>query len=138
MIINDLLHLCDINDVLNKISLHYGNTELKKYENLYNDLLNNKELIEAEEITYIHISAYELGDEDDILLDIFDENDASIVFDVSAFIEGDNTVYSISSSSYSEFLGYSVDYETLKKYSKESILAHCLYEITAYSFDDNV
>lgn len=136
MIINDLLRLCNINDVLVKISLHYGSTELKKYEKLYNDLLSKKP-IECEEKTFIHINAYYEGDEEDTLLKIFDENDASMVFDVSAFVEDDNMIYSISSSSYAEFLGYSVDDETLNNYSKENILAHCLYEITAYTFDDN-
>lgn len=137
MKIVDLLLSCDVNDVLDKISLHYGNTELTKYKKLYFELLE-KQTTDCEYETMIHINAFEEGDEDDVLLEIFDENDNKIFFDVSAFVEGENDVYSISSSNYSDFLGYSIDEETLNKYSEENILAHCLYEITAYSFDDNV
>jgi len=69
---------------------------------------------------------------------IFDENDSTIDFDVSAYELSSKTIYSIASSPYADFLNYTIDEETLRRYSFPTILAHCFYEITSYGFEDNV
>ena len=66
----------------------------------------------------------------------FSENDTLLWFDVSGFINGDDEIYSIASSGYSEFLLYNISEETLEKFSYETILAHCFYEVTFYGFED--
>lgn len=58
--------------------------------------------------------------------------------DVSAYELSSKTIYSIASSPYADFLNYTIDEETLRRYSFPTILAHCFYEITSYGFEDNV
>jgi len=85
------------------------------------------------------ITAYIQNENDDIRkLEIFDENDSTIDFDVSAYELSSKTIYSIASSPYADFLNYTIDEETLRRYSFPTILAHCFYEITSYGFEDNV
>ena len=57
-------------------------------------------------------------------------------FDVSGYKSKDSIVYSIAAASFTEFLQFQIDEDTLSKYSNETILAHCFYEITYYGFDD--
>lgn len=90
------------------------------------------------ENVYIYIIAYMENDEEDIPVKIFDENDTSLYYDVSAYEMADKTVYSIASSSYADFVKYHIDNYTLILYSYPTILAHCLWEITYYDFEDNL
>lgn len=136
--IADLVLRVSFSDVCEKLRLHYGEKGLPQYEELY-FMLGQKAVSFAHSDNFtIYINAFRVGNVDDELLDDFDENDPSLDFDVSAYVENDETVYSIAGHSYDEFLGCMVDQDTLKKFSPENILAHCLYEITFYGFEDNV
>lgn len=142
MTINELIKLCDFSSVKERLCFYYGEKDLDKYEKLYNDLkimapsANNKEKM------CIFITAfYEIeGGDEDAVVENYDENDRELYFDVSAYDEEDNEgiIYSIAATRYADFLLYTVDKKTLNKMSPESILAHSLYEITAYGFEDNV
>ena len=124
MRIYEILKKTSPEDVISKIKLHYGNK--------YIDLYNGQKLC-------IFITAYIQNENDDIRkLEIFDENDSTIDFDVSAYELSSKTIYSIASSPYADFLNYTIDEETLRRYSFPTILAHCFYEITSYGFEDNV
>ncbi len=136
--IADLVQRVSFSAVCEKLRLHYGEKELPQYEELY-FMLGPKAVSCAHNSNFtIYINAFRVGNVDDELLDDFDENDPSLDFDVSAYVENDETVYSIAGHSYDEFLGCRVDRNTLKKFSPENILAHCLYEVTFYGFEDNV
>ena len=45
-------------------------------------------------------------------------------------------LYSIASSSFEEYLQCSIKKSTLEKFLYESILAHTLWELTSYGFED--
>lgn len=68
----------------------------------------------------------------------FHEDDATLYYDVSGFVEGKAMLYSIASSPYEDFLSYSIDKRTAEKFSPETILAHALYEVTAFGFEKNI
>ncbi len=134
MKIIDILKLCDYRKIEEKMRLHYGKVNLSEYEKLYNELICRKTDSADDCGMYITIKAY--YKETDKETENFSENDTSLWFDVSGFTKDDDEIYSIASSVYSEFLLYDISEATLEKFSYESILAHCFYEITFYGFED--
>jgi hypothetical protein len=55
--------------------------------------------------------------------------------DVFGISKKDNQNYALEFTPWQEWLGMEVDQKTLKKYSKSSIIANCIYEMTFYGFD---
>ncbi len=137
MRILDLIRLCEYDTVEAKIKHHYGNDNLNEYKSLYRLLKDIQIDNYVCEDFFICIHAYKEIEEDYYKLDDFDEDDISLCFDVSGYTLSENDYYSISSSSYSEFVKYKVDDYTMNLFSFPSILAHCLREITFYGFHDN-
>lgn len=137
MKVSDLLKLCSYEDIEKELMLHYNNVNTKEFNKLYlylSEMNINKPM---EENFYICINAYKiLDDKNAFSADVFDENDKDIYFDVSGYENGNDIVYSISAMSYGDFLQSYIDNDTLKKFSLESILAHTLWEITSYGFED--
>lgn len=108
-----------------------------EYKNLYSQLQNMNPTNVG--LLTIFVNVYMESGEDSILIENFNENDLSLYFDISAYkTEGDDCIYSIASIKYSDFLGCKIDKDTQRKMSLSTIIAHSLYEITTYSFDDNV
>lgn len=70
----------------------------------------------------------EQGDEDIVVQD-FDNNDTSLMFDVCGEDTQYDRLYSIASSEYEELLGYYIDSSTIDKFSYPQIIAHLLWEI---------
>lgn len=138
MTIADLMKNCTFERVNKKILLHYGNKDNEKFQQLFKDLKKKStSTIQSNPLT-IFIKVFLETEEDSIYVAEFDEDDATLYYDVCGYIDGEEMIYSIALSDYGEFLTYEVDKTTLEKFSTESILAHCLYEITAYGFEKNV
>lgn len=139
MKIMDLLKLCHYEDVEKKIVLYYGDKELDECRKLYQSLKNmtiKKPLIKD---LYIGITVRKQNEDGtDTAVDVYNENDPDIYFDVNGFEPDDEMLHSIAALSYEEFLQYGIGEETLLKFSYESILAHSLWEITSYGFEDNI
>lgn len=135
--VSDLLSVTSYESVEEKIKLHYGDKFLCEFRDLYRKLREMDPDLKAENDLYIYIRTFSENDGEYIPEYTFDENDASLEYDVCAYEKGGDTVYSIAASSYSDFIRYYVDNETLDKFCAASILAHCLWEITAYGFEDN-
>ena len=136
MKIREMLKNTDFNDVLNQMQKHYADVDTEKIHDLYLKLKENSNLIKCENYS-ITINAYNVKNDNEapILLTDFDENDTSLFFDVSAIKENEDIVYSISTVNKIEFLDYDVSQSTLMNFSNAAILAHCLWEITSYSYD---
>lgn len=137
MTVSNLLKLCSYEDIEKKLTLHYNDVNTEEFRKLYLYLsemtINNP----MEEDFYICITAHKiLDDENTLVVDLFDENDKEIYFDVSGYEIGNDILFSISSMSYREFLQSYIDKNTFKKFSPESILTHTLWEITSYGFED--
>lgn len=138
MTILDLIRKCSYQDVENKIKIHYNykKSEMKKMRRLYLDLSNMPIRNILDEEWYLCIVAFRVEDEDDYAVDVFDEDDKDLYFDVSAYHKGEEMLYSIAASLHEEFLQYIIAENTLKKYTPETILAHALWELTAYGYED--
>lgn len=131
MRIYDILKETGFDEILSKIELFYGSGELEDYKTLYN-LLKTVSINSNYQELCIYITAYKESSSGEVIsVDSFCEDDTTLFYDVSAYDSAD-TVYSIASSEYSDFLQYSVDDETIKNYSYSTILAHCFYELMSY------
>ena len=137
MKMKELFSQTDVEEVLTHIKLHYEEASLEDFRCLYKTLSEMSPKENTNDMTII-INAFIVCDEDDIWVEDFNDGDDSLYYDVSAFSKNEDIVYSIVSSDYASFLGYYVDDSILSKLSAPSILAHCLWEITAYSFEDKV
>lgn len=139
MTILDLISKCQFQDVENKIKIHYNyeNSEMIKMSRLYLDLSNMPIEKIINEEWYLCIAACRVEEDGtDYVVDVFDEDDADLCYDVSAYHKGEEMLYSIASSSHEVFLQYIIDEDTLKKYTPETILAHALWELTSYGYED--
>ena len=139
MTILNLFNLCSYQDVERELLTHYSDVDTDNFRRLYLNLnkMKIKKVIDKE--LYICITVRRIQDDGlDLVLDEFDEFDKDIYFDVSGFEKGNDILYSISSLSYEEFLQYKIDEKTLERFSPEAILAHTLWEITSFGFEDNV
>lgn len=138
MTIADLIRTCDFDLVQKKITLHYGDKDIEKFRKLYTELkLKCSSPQKAETLTII-IEAWRETEDDSVYVEDFHEDDATLYYDVSVFVEGEEMLYSIASSPYEDFLSYSIDKRTAEKFSPETIPAHALYEVTAFGFEKNI
>lgn len=131
MKIKDILSSTSFEEVAGHISLHYGNGHIEKFRTLYEKLRNQDSRKTSGERFSIIIRAFR----DERLQETFDENDTSLYFDVSAVTDDDDFLYSIAGVDKSEFPEYNVAPETLKLFSYPAVIAHCLWEITCFSFE---
>lgn len=84
----------------------------------------------------IEINAFKEVNDQFIYVDNFDENDDNLIFDVAAYSAADTEIYSIESVDKIDFLSYMISSDTQRKYSKASILAHCLWDIMSFLYNE--
>jgi len=136
MKIKDILLSTDFEEVAHHITLHYGSEHIEKFRVLYDRLKNSDNKSSYNENFSIMINAFRTNEEDESeFVESFSEDDTSLYFDVSAVNNDDNFLYSIVSIDKSEFSEYDISPDTLKNFSYSAILAHCLWEITFFSFE---
>lgn len=135
MIIYDLLISVPLNDVLEKVSRFYGSKHTNEIGELYTKLKNLKPQ-KCKNILTIEINAFKEVNDQFIYVNNFDENDDNLIFDVVAYSAADTEIYSIESADKTDFLSYMISSDTQRKYSKASILAHCLWDITSFLYNE--
>ncbi|MDE5884572.1 MAG: hypothetical protein K2H29_05780 [Oscillospiraceae bacterium] len=135
MIIYDLIQRASTEDVLNSIKLYYGTKHINEIKDFLINLKNTK-LQVCELVLMITINAYKEVDDEVEYLETFDENDPNVIYDVIAYDNNSDELYSIEASKAEDFLNYKISTETEKKYSETAILAHCLWDITAFLFNE--
>lgn len=135
MIIYDLIMTVTLNGVLEKVSHFYGSEHTKEIGDLYIELKNLKPQ-KCNNILTIEINSFKEVNNQFIYVDNFDENDDNLIFDVVAYSASDTEIYSIESADKTDFLSYMISSETQRKYSKASILAHCLWDITSFLYNE--
>lgn len=126
-----------VSECRKKLIYYYDKVKTGKFRKLYSNLRNMeiKNVIDGE--WYLRIAACKVEENGtDYVIDVFDENDKDLYFGVSVYQKGDDMLYSIVLSPHEEFLQYLIDERTLKKYTPEAILAHALWELTWYGYED--
>lgn len=133
MKILDMLRSCSYQDVEKELQLHYQDFDAEEFGKLYRKLsqMTVKEPLEKE--WYLGITVRRMTEDGtDPAVEVFDEKDKDIYFDVSGFEKDSEILYSVSALPYEELIQYSIDEDTLNKFTPEAILAHALWEITSY------
>lgn len=141
MKIQDLIKACPYQDVEKKILHHYNDIDTEKLRKTYAELSAMTIRNAEDEEWYLCVVACRVpedDDEDPVAVDVFDEDDKDLCFDVSAYKKGDEMLYSITMSSFEEFLQFTVEERTRKRFTPASILAHALWELTCWSYEDKV
>lgn len=128
--IGDLLFQTDFESIAREFEVHYNHKHIERLREIYLKLKNTP----AEQNMYnmvVFIRAIkenEEGDED-VVVEEFDNDDTSIMFDVAGKDNQYDGLYSIASSAQGEILSYYLDQDTLNKFSYAQILAHILWEL---------
>ena len=138
MNVKQLIMNTSFDDVIKVICIHYGSEEKEQQRELYEKLKIMGATPNIDHFT-IYVNAFlcsENEENEETRLTEFDEYDSNLCFDVSVFEENNEYAYSITATPYKELLGYEISDETRSTFSDASILAHVLWESTAYSYED--
>lgn len=135
MIIYDLIQRASTDDIINLIKFYYGSKHTDEIRE-YLIKLKNTKLQASTQILTITINAYKEIDDEVEYLDTFKDNDSDVIYDVTAYADASNEPYSIEASEPTDFLNYKISTETAKKYTEAAILAHCLWDVTAFLFNE--
>ena len=134
MRVYDLIQKVSCDDVIRKVELFYGSEYVEKIECLLIQL-SEMEPHEDSKVLTIFIDAYVESDDEIEPVNEFDENDENVIYDIIAYSDTDEEPYSIEAVEKEDFLNYNISDETLSRFSNASILAHCLWDASAFSFD---
>ena len=120
--LHEVLHKTNVENVLAVLKTHYKSSEndLEGYRKLMNKLSAIKPEFCKYQISIEHVS--EGGEEYE---------------HVSGVIPGDEQAYGIEFIPREQWLGMHLTEDTLKNYSAEDIVAHCLWEMTFFGFTDS-
>lgn len=80
-------------------------------------------------VIFIRVFKENEQDDEDIVIEEFDNNDNTLMFDVCGEDNQYDGLYSIASSDYDELLGYYIEQSTLDKFTYCQIIAHVLWEV---------
>lgn len=134
----DLIIDTSFDKVWKKLVIHHPNMTIpdKEYEMFY-ERLKLLAPLKNEKNMYIYIYAFkDDADGEPERIHNFNEDNELLYFDVSG-CEDEGDIYSLVSSEFSSWLGFFVDNDTLQNMSKESFIAHCLWEMNfLFGFDD--
>lgn len=127
----EILKKVDFEDVWIKLTSYYPDMSQtkEKYKTVFESLLS-KTLEKNIEEMVIHID------------DVDYENDKSDDGSTEYRVHGKNNslewtgYWDISSSNWAEWLGFYMNNNVFEKFSKEQIVAHCLYEMTWFGFSE--
>ncbi len=119
---HEVLHQTNIENVITALKSHYKSSEndLDGYRELMDELLGKKPVFSKYQISIEHVNT--------------DDEEYEHVIGV---IPGDEQAYGIEFISREEWLGMHLTDDTLKNYSNEDIIAHCLWEMTFFGFTDS-
>ena len=120
----EILRNADIEEVKRVILWFYPfqKDSIEGYERVYDTLLGIEPQPSEMKLKIEHVKGETDPD---------DEYEAVSAIDLS-----DGESYSISHCPWAEWLGLEVSADTLEKYNINEIVAHCLYDMTFYGFDE--
>ncbi|MFF2448332.1 DUF6557 family protein [Neobacillus sp. NPDC058068] len=140
--LKDLVSTTPFDKVWEKIILHYSDRMEREIKDIQNDFrvlyekLHNVELKDNHSNMVIYINAFETDENDEsVFQSSFDENNQNLYFDVSGR-DDEHIGYSLVGNNFNEWLNFYIDSDTLNSMSFESILAHCLWEMTYFGYDN--
>ena len=111
------------------------NSDWKKIEKLLLTIDKNVDNMEGYKKVYDDLINLKPKKSDCILNIKHVRNEDEEYEDVFGTSNNDDQNYALEFTSWQEWLGMEIDAKTLKRYSKPSIIANCIYEMTFFGFD---
>lgn len=135
--LRDLIMETDFKDVWSCLIRHHdinNKNSINNFERLYRELVGFTPSLNDKN-TYIYIKAFQEDEDGEACcVDEFDENDMKLYFDVSGK-DDEGWGCSLVAASFEDWVGYYIYEETLKKFTYPNIIAHCLWEMTFFGFE---
>ena len=135
--IKEIVQNTDIKQVVLEFNKHFNIKNKNKIFEIFNRMLMSEK--KKGKFTKVHISSFIssvpndeyviIGSDENKKLDVFDFNNPNLYFDISAIVENESEIYSISSAEIPELLGYYIDDETLNKFTFPQIIALIIWEL---------
>jgi hypothetical protein len=127
--IKDIILKTEFGDVACEIKIHYGSDHMQELHHVFNKLQSLECKSNTNNMVIFIRALKENADGEDIIIQDYDNNDTTLMFDVCGEDNKYDGLYSIASSDYEELLGYHVDQSTIEKFTYTQIIAHILWEI---------
>lgn len=128
--VKDIIMHTDFESVSSELKIHYGEKHIQKLKTVYTKLRNIASSNNINNMAlFIRVLKENEKGEEDIVIQDFDNNDCSLMFDVCGENDHFDGLYSIASSEYDDLLGYAVDNSTIERFTYSQIIAHILWEI---------
>lgn len=134
MTLRELLPAAPLPQVLAALKRHYEDVPADKVERLYRKLETLPPAADTELEAYISVFR-DAGEDVTAVTGAFDEDDGSLCCDVSARGAEEGRVYSIAGLNCRALLALGISEDTLRSFTPANIVAHCLWEATAYGWD---
>lgn len=128
--VKDVILQTDFKTVSDEFLIHHGDKHIEKIKEIYSKLCNaESKTNRSNMIIFIRaIKENDQGDED-IVINDFDLNDNTLMFDICGKDDEYDGLYSIGASEYNELLGYYVDPLTFNRFSCSQIIAHVIWDL---------
>jgi len=128
--VRDIILHTNFLSVAEEIKIHYGDEHMQKLENVYKILRDTPFKTNTYNmVIFIRVLKENEQDNEDVVIQDFNNNDNTLMFDVCGEDDQYDGLYSIASSEYDELLGYYVAQSTIEKFTYTQIIAHILWEI---------
>ena len=111
------------------------NSDWQKIEKILLTLDDNKDNMEGYKKVFEELIKLKPKRSDCVLTIKHVKNDEEDYEDVFGISKKDNQNYALEFPPWQEWLDMELDQKTLKEYSKPSIIANCIYEMTFFGFD---
>jgi len=132
--VKQALACADTDEICRNLIFCYKTSHISDFYKLIHRLKElEPEVNESEFRIYIKVLK-EVGDDYEFA-GSFDEKDTTLYYDVCG-ADSDHDCYSIAGSRHAVFLGYYIEDTTWADFTPAMLLAHCLWEITFFGFDD--
>lgn len=130
MTVKDIIMMTNFESVYADVKIHYGDEHLQELKRLYSKLSDMPYKSNTNNmIIFIRVLKENEDGNEDVVIQDYDNDDNTLMFDVCGEDDNYEGIYSIASSEYEELLGYYVDSSTIEKFTYSQIVAHILWEI---------
>lgn len=121
-----------VKECLKKYYCDDENRKIEKYSDFFDKLIKTKQNSNSK-----NMNIYLAKSNETEVNSIFSKFEIDETIDVYGK-DDDGMGYSLVASTFENWLGYFIDIDTLKKFENFEIIAHCLWEMTYFGFDDNL
>ena len=127
--VEEIMSATNFDEVWKEYIKHYEETYRAKVEDVFLKLEEAHPSENDDKMVLFIRAIKENAHGDDVLLETFDCDDPSVLFDVCGKADDYEGLYSIASATYGDLLGFFVREDTLAKFNTAQIVAHIIWSL---------